>query len=76
MHFHLTLGLRTYVAYEYHPLSLRGFIDRATTLPLRLIAKMFAAIVRGAYAFNLNNIPLTRLSPSFIGVTKGLSLVV
>lgn len=72
MHFHFTLGLRTYVAYEYHPLSLRNFLDRATTLPLRLIAKMFAAIVRGAYAFNLNNIPLTRLSPSFIGVTKGL----
>ncbi len=72
IHFAYSIKQRDYIVHEYHPISLRSFIERVGLLPLRLIAKMFACIVRGVHAYNQTKMPLTRLSPGFIGVTNNL----
>ena len=41
-------------------------------MPLKLIARIFATIVRAVYAFNQTKKPLLRLDPNHITLTKDL----
>ncbi len=54
------------MVHEYHPISLRSFIETNGSLPFFLAKNLFASIIRATFACQILKMDLTELHPGVI----------